>query len=83
MESIFSDKDGKKEITEKNSWVVKATDHQIVEEVKKQPTKKVEGQLALHCKNCDYVRETRAFPKKEITIYVGAKAKKRESTEKR
>ena len=27
----FSDKDGKKEITE-NSWVVKATGHQIVEE---------------------------------------------------
>ena len=70
----FSDKDGKKEITE-NSWVVKATDHQIVEEVKKQPTKKVEGQLVRHCKNCDYVKETLALPKKEITIYVGAKAK--------
>ncbi len=70
----FSDKDGKKEITE-NSWVVKATDHQIVEEVKKQPMKKVEGQLVRHCKNCDYVKETLALPKKEITIYVGAKAK--------
>lgn len=70
----FSDKDGKKEITE-NSWVVKATGHQIVEEVKKQPTKKAEGQLVRHCKNCDYVKETLALPKKEITIYVGAKAK--------
>lgn len=70
----FSDKDGKKEITE-NSWVVKATGHQIVEEVKKQPTKKEEGQLVRHCKNCDYVKETLALPKKEITIYVGAKAK--------
>lgn len=70
----FSDKDGKKEI-EENSWVVKATGHQIVEEVKKQPTKKVEGQLVRHCKNCDYVKETLALPKKEITIYVGAKAK--------
>lgn len=70
----FSDKDGKKEI-EENSWVVKATGHQIVEEVKKQPTKKAEGQLVRHCKNCDYVKETLALPKKEITIYVGAKAK--------
>ena len=66
----FSDKDGKKEI-EENSWVVKATGHQIVEEVKKQPTKKAEGQLVRHCKNCDYVKETLALPK----IYVGAKAK--------
>ena len=70
----FSDKDGKKEI-EENSWVVKATGHQIVEEVKKQPSKKAEGQLVRHCKNCDYVKETLALPKKEITIYVGAKAK--------
>lgn len=70
----FSDKEGKKEIA-KNSWVVKATGHQIVEEVKKQPTKKAEGQLVRHCKNCDYVKETLALPKKEITIYVGAKAK--------
>ena len=70
----FSDKDGKNEI-KKDSWVRKATGHQIVEEVKKQPTKKVEGQLVRHCKNCDYVKETLALPKKEITIYVGAKAK--------
>ena len=70
----FSDKEGKNEI-KKDSWVRKATGHQIVEEVKKQPTKKVEGQLVRHCKNCDYVKETLALPKKEITIYVGAKAK--------
>ncbi len=70
----FSDKDGKKEI-EENSWIVKATGHQIVEKVQKQPTKKAEGQLVRHCKNCDYVKETLALPKKEITIYVGAKAK--------
>lgn len=70
----FLDKEGKKEI-EENSWVVKATGHQIIEEVKKQPTKKAEGQLVRHCKNCDYVKETLALPKKEITIYVGAKAK--------
>ena len=35
----------------------------------------MEGQLVRHCKNCDYVKETLALPKKEITIYVGAKAK--------
>ena len=70
----FSDAEGKHEI-EKDSWVRKATGHQIVEEVKKQPTKKAEGQLVRHCKNCDYVKETLALPKKEITIYVGAKAK--------
>ena len=70
----FSDKEGKNEI-KKDSWVRKATGHQIVEEVKKQPTKKAEGQLVRHCKNCDYVKETLALPKKEITIYVGAKAK--------
>ena len=70
----FSDAEGKHEI-EKDSWVRKATGHKIVEEVKKQPTKKAEGQLVRHCKNCDYVKETLALPKKEITIYVGAKAK--------
>ena len=70
----FSDAEGKHKI-EKDSWVRKATGHQIVEEVKKQPTKKVEGQLVRHCKNCDYIKETLALPKKEITIYVGAKAK--------
>lgn len=70
----FSDAEGKNEI-KKDSWVVKATGHQIIEEVKKQPTKKAEGQLVRHCKNCDYVKETLALPKKEITIYVGAKAK--------
>lgn len=70
----FSDAEGKREI-EKDSWVRKATGHKIVEEVKKQPTKKAEGQLVRHCKNCDYVKETLALPKKEITIYVGAKAK--------
>ena len=31
--------------------------------------------MVRHCKNCDYVKETLALPKKEITIYVGAKAK--------
>ena len=70
----FSDAEGKHEI-EKDSWVRKATGHKIVEEVQKQPTKKAEGQLVRHCKNCDYVKETLALPKKEITIYVGAKAK--------
>lgn len=70
----FSDKDGKKEIAN-GSWVRKATGHEIIEEVKKQPTKTAEGQVVRHCKNCDYVKETLALPKKEITIYVGTKAK--------
>ena len=54
--------------------ILKATGHHIVVDVKKQPTKKAEGELVKHCRDCDDVTQTLALPKKEITIYIGAKA---------
>lgn len=71
---IFEDKNGTKEIKDKNSLILKATGHHIVVDVKKQPTKKAEGELVKHCRDCDDVTQTLALPKKEITIYIGAKA---------
>lgn len=71
---VFEDKNGTKEIKDKNSLILKATGHHIVVDVKKQPTKKAEGELVKHCRNCDDVTQTLALPKKEITIYIGAKA---------
>ena len=70
---IFEDKNGIKEIKDKNSLILKATGHHIVVDVKKQPTKKVEGELVKHCRDCDDVTQKLALPKKEITIYIGAK----------
>ena len=71
---IFEDKNGTKEIKDKNSLILKATGHHIVVDVKKQPTKKAEGELVKHCRDCDDVTQTLALPKKEITIYIGTKA---------
>lgn len=62
-----------KTYTDTRTTVIPATGHHIVVDVKKQPTKKAEGELVKHCRDCDEVTQKLALPKKEITIYIGAK----------